>query len=161
MMSAMDTETEGGSKSSAIQSWPFQVGTCAEVSCYQPGLPASKGSPLSHFPMHKINTCIQQAPCQETIFDWLPDMKPSLLLWTCIYFIYFWLIWDLNSLTRNRTHTPCIGRQSLKPLNHKGSPWAGSQSLVGLIPAFFSLSCFPLTPSAKTLLQLPRLVIAP
>ena len=28
-------------------------------------------------------------------------------------------MWDLNSLTRDRTHTPCIGRAILK---HQGSP---------------------------------------
>ena len=96
VMSAMDTETEGGGKSSAIQSWPFQVGTCLEVSCYLPGLPASKGSPLSYFSVHKINTCIQQAPCPEITFDQLPDIRLSPHLWTCIYFIYLFLA-DLGS----------------------------------------------------------------
>ena len=30
-------------------------------------------------------------------------------------FWFFWLqgMWDLSSPTRDRTHTPCIGRQSL------------------------------------------------
>ena len=31
------------------------------------------------------------------------------------YVLVFWLrgMWNLSSLTRDRTHTPCIGRQSL------------------------------------------------
>ena len=31
------------------------------------------------------------------------------------YVLYIWppSMWNLNSLTRDRTHTPCIGRQSL------------------------------------------------
>ena len=49
--------------------------------------------------------------------------------WTCcniasVLCFYFWLrgMWDLSSLTRDRTHTPCIERQSLNhwvkaPLN--------------------------------------------
>ena len=34
------------------------------------------------------------------------------------YVLYIWppSMWNLNSLTRDRTHTPCIGRQSL---NHQ------------------------------------------
>ena len=40
---------------------------------------------------------------------------PFFLIWVIyddLLFIYFWLcsILDLSSLTRNRTHTPCIGR---------------------------------------------------
>ena len=33
------------------------------------------------------------------------------------YVLVFWLrrLWDLRPLTRDRTHTPCIGRQSLNP----------------------------------------------
>ena len=39
-------------------------------------------------------------------------------------------MWDLSSLTRDQTHTLCIGRQSL---NH----WTSRE-----VPAFVFISCF-------------------
>ena len=40
------------------------------------------------------------------------------------YVLVFWPhgIWDLSSQFRGRTLTPWIGRRSLKPLDHEGSP---------------------------------------
>ena len=41
------------------------------------------------------------------------------------YVLVFWLrgVWDLSSLTRDRTHTPCIGRQSLSHWTSREVPW--------------------------------------
>ena len=42
-------------------------------------------------------------------------------------FRFFWLqgMWDLSSLTRDHTHTPCIGRQSLNPWTTvEGPQWS-------------------------------------
>ena len=55
------------------------------------------------------------------------------LLPHCFYFT-FWLfghkaVWDLSSLTRNGTHTPCIGRQSLDPWTPREVP----KSLLNMI----------------------------
>ena len=49
-----------------------------------------------------------------TIFKAFIEFVTTLLLFLCFYF-YFWLkgTWDLSSLIRDRTCTPCIGRQSL------------------------------------------------
>ena len=47
-----------------------------------------------------------------TIFKLFIEFVTVLLLF---YVLVFWLqgMWDLSSLTRDQTHTPCIGRRSL------------------------------------------------
>ena len=47
-----------------------------------------------------------------TIFKVFIEFVTILLL---LYVLGFWLrgMWDLSSLTRDRTRTPCIGRRSL------------------------------------------------
>ena len=61
-----------------------------------------------------------------TIFKVFIEFVTILLLF---YVLVFWPqgMWDLSSPTRDRTHTPCIGRQSL---NH----WTTSE-----VPALYSL----------------------
>ena len=60
-----------------------------------------------------------------TIFKVFTEFVRTLLLFLCFYFLFFfWLrgTWDLSSLIRDRTRTPCIGRQSL-------NYWTARQSL--------------------------------
>ena len=68
-----------------------------------------------------------------------PFLKKIFLMWTifkvCIEFVtilpplflfgLFWPqgMWTLNSLIRNWTHRPCVGRQSLEALVYQGSPY--------------------------------------
>ena len=46
------------------------------------------------------------------------------ILKSLILFICFWprCMWDPSSATRDWTHTPCIGKAELAPLDHQGSP---------------------------------------
>ena len=59
-----------------------------------------------------------------TIFKVFIESVTILLLF---YVSVFWLqgMWDLSSLTRDHTHTPCIGRQSLNPrTTAEGPQWS-------------------------------------
>ena len=53
----------------------------------------------------------------------------------CFYILVFWLrgMWDLSSPTRDRTHTPCIGRRNLKHWTARevpgGSFWSGPEDV--------------------------------
>ena len=40
------------------------------------------------------------------------------------FFFFFWhVMWDLNSPTREQTHTTCGGSTESQPLDHQGNPW--------------------------------------
>ena len=47
-----------------------------------------------------------------TTFKVLIEFVITMLLFHVLVF-WLWSMWDLSLLTRNRTHTPCIGRRSL------------------------------------------------
>ena len=59
-----------------------------------------------------------------TIFEVFIDFVTVLLLFYVLFLFFFWLrgMWDLSSLTRDQTHTPCIGRQSLNHWPTRKSP---------------------------------------
>ena len=63
-----------------------------------------------------------------TIFKVFIEFVTILLLLFMVFLNLFLSqgMWDLNSLTRDRTHTPCIGRQSLNHWTAKEVPLIGS-----------------------------------
>ena len=57
-----------------------------------------------------------------TIFKVFIEFVTILLLF---YVLVFWPrgVWDISSLTRDRTHTPCIGRRSFNHWTAREVPW--------------------------------------
>ena len=51
---------------------------------------------------------VESGPLRKTFFFFLAELHG---------------IWNLSSLTRDQTHTPCSGSIESKPLDHQGSPW--------------------------------------
>ena len=49
----------------------------------------------------------------------------TLLLLFCVLIFWPWGIWELDSLTRNQTYTPCIGRRSLNYWTAREIPTIG------------------------------------
>ena len=78
-----------------------------------------------------------------TIFKVFIEFVTILLLF---YVLVFWLrgVWDLNSPTRDRTHTPCTGRRSLNHWTTKVVPMflLFIQCLIEVIPELVSSKVF-------------------
>ena len=59
---------------------------------------------------------LKHGPFLKSLLNWLQHC-----FWFMLWFFWPGGVWDLSSLTRNWTRTPCIGRQSLT-LDCQGSP---------------------------------------
>ena len=59
-----------------------------------------------------------------TSFKVFIEFVTTLLLSYVLDFLFFWPqgMWDLRSLTRDRTRVPCIGKVESSPLDRQGSP---------------------------------------
>ena len=70
--------------------------------------------------------CLHLVQCFFSFLVMILPCLPSFLLSLSIY-IFLAVpnnIWDLSSLTRDRTLVPCIGSAESYPLDHQGNSWA-------------------------------------
>ena len=60
-----------------------------------------------------FNICILMWTIFKVFIEFVAILFPFYISFLFSFFFGLWGMWDLSSLTRNRTHTPCIGRWNL------------------------------------------------
>ena len=64
------------------------------------------------FPALQVDS-LPVEPSVKPIFKVFVEFMIVLLLFHILFFYWPWGMWELSSLTRDQTHTPCIGKQNL------------------------------------------------